>query len=201
MLMRATPESPRMFDQDWIDGFSRTPWWTIPIFWFPIIGWLISLSIGSGQLGAIHLIGGFFGGWLIWTLTEYLLHRSLFHWTPPTRFGPRIHFILHGVHHDWVQDKYRLVMPPAMGLILAVPFVLAFRAVFSPTWFGIVMGGFFFGYVVYDLSHYAIHHLKWKNPVFQKIKKHHLLHHFSPRHSNRKYGVSNTLWDHIFRTY
>ena len=149
MLMRATPESPRMFERDWIDGFSRTPWWTIPLFWLPIIGWLLSLSLDG--LGVAHLLGGFLGGWLIWTLTEYLLHRSLFHWTPPFRWGPRLHFILHGVHHEWVQDRYRLVMPPAMGLIMAVPFVLGFRALFGPTWFGVLMAGFFFGYVVYDL--------------------------------------------------
>ena len=199
MLMRATPESPPMFEREWIDGFSRTPWYTIPIFWLPIVGWLVSMSVTD--LTLIMLIGGFLGGWLIWTLTEYLLHRTLFHWTPPTRFGPRIHFILHGVHHEWVKDKYRLVMPPAMGLILAIPFVFSFRAVFGPVWFGAVMGGFFFGYIVYDLSHYAIHHLKWKNRVFQRIKRHHLLHHFSPRHSNRKFGVSSTLWDHILRSY
>ena len=28
MLMRATPESPRMFESDFIDLFSRTPWTT-----------------------------------------------------------------------------------------------------------------------------------------------------------------------------
>jgi sterol desaturase/sphingolipid hydroxylase (fatty acid hydroxylase superfamily) len=199
MLMRATPDSPRMFERDWIDGFSRTPWWTIPLVWLPIVGWLFSLSFDA--LSPLTFLGGFFGGWLIWTLTEYLLHRHLFHWSPPFRWGPRLQFILHGVHHEWVQDRYRLVMPPVMGLIIAVPFVLGFRALFGPTWFGVLMAGFFFGYVVYDLSHYAIHHLKWKNPVFQAIKKHHLLHHFGPSHTDRKYGVSNTLWDHILRTY
>ena len=57
------------------------------------------------------------------------------------------------------------------------------------------------GYMVYDVVHYATHHLKFKWGWFQALKKHHLLHHHSPRCKDRKYGVSTTLWDHIFRTY
>ena len=53
------------------------------------------------------LIGGLF----VWTLTEYVLHRYVFHWTNDTAFGKRVHFLLHGVHHDYPQDKDRLVMP------------------------------------------------------------------------------------------
>ena len=32
-MMRATPESPRMFDSDFADFFSRTPWFTVLIIW------------------------------------------------------------------------------------------------------------------------------------------------------------------------
>ena len=41
--------------------------------------------------------------------------------------------------------------------------------------------GFLTGYVVYDLTHYAIHHIdtsKTKNSFFHKIQKHHNQHHY-----------------------
>ena len=151
MLMRATPESPRLFKWDCIDGFSRTPWWTVPLVWLPVIGWMISLSLGG--LSLPQLVGGFFAGWMIWTIAEYSLHRLLFHWVAPFRWGPRLHFILHGVHHEWPMDPYRLVMPPAVSIVLAVPFVIGFRALFGPIWFGIMMAGFFSSYLAYDMIH------------------------------------------------
>ena len=40
------------------------------------------------------------GGWLFWTLTEYWLHRLVFHFEPESGPGARLHWIIHGVHHD-----------------------------------------------------------------------------------------------------
>ncbi len=45
------------------------------------------------------------GGLAIWTLTEYWLHRLLFHWQPKFRGGDKLHFIIHGVHHDHPNDR------------------------------------------------------------------------------------------------
>jgi hypothetical protein len=50
-------------------------------------------------------------GIAIWTLTEYWLHRLVFHWQPKFPGGDRLHFIIHGVHHDHPNDAMRLVMP------------------------------------------------------------------------------------------
>lgn len=199
--MRATPQSPRMFETEWIDRLSRTPWWTVPLVWLPLTTALVVAGLTVGGVGPLAAVACFAGGWLIWSLTEYALHRTLFHWTPATSWGPRLHFLLHGVHHDWVFDRYRLVMPPAASLIVGSVFGLGFWAVLGPTWFWSTFAGFTFGYMVYDVIHYATHHLKWKARWFQALKKHHLLHHHSPRHQDRKFGVSTTLWDHVFRTY
>jgi 4-hydroxysphinganine ceramide fatty acyl 2-hydroxylase len=199
--MRATPESPRMFKSDFVDGFSRTPWWVVPAVWLPISLGILLLGVtvfDAPLLGGVPL---FALGWLIWTFAEYSLHRTAFHWIPATSWGPRFHFMVHGVHHDWVFDKYRLVMPPAVSLILSVIFGTLFWLIFGATWFWPAFSGFLFGYMVYDVVHYATHHSKIKNGAFLALKKHHLLHHHSPRHQDRKYGVSTTLWDHIFRTW
>ena len=199
MLMKSSPGSPRLFEKDWLDGFSRTPWWAVPWIWLPIILWTATLSMDILSLS--QFLGGFLVGWVTWSTSEYLLHRFLFHRIAPFKWGSRFQFIIHGVHHKWPSDPYRLVMPPALGIILAIPFVVIFRVLFGPIWFGVILSGFFSSYLVYDMIHYSVHHFKWKNKTFQKLKKHHLLHHFSPDHKERKYGVSSTVWDHTFRTY
>lgn len=58
--------------------------------------------------------------------------------------------------------------------------------------------GFLFGYLLYGSIHYAIH--AW-NPPFKWMKPHwrnHHLHHYKNEHMG--YGVSSTLWDHVFGT-
>ena len=86
-------------------------------------------------------------------------------------------------------------------MCLSVLFGVIFYALIGPTWFWPYYAGFVGGYMVYDVTHYALHHLRLKNRVFRHLKKHHLLHHHSKQHSERKFGVSTTLWDHVFRTY
>ena len=53
---------------------------------------------------------------------EYMMHRFLFHgeqyWmqhVPKNSFFYLAHFMLHGIHHAFPQDKHRLVLPPVMG--------------------------------------------------------------------------------------
>ena len=51
-------------------------------------------------------------GYALWTLFEYWLHRLVFHFEPEHGLGARLHWIIHGVHHDHPNDPLRLVMPP-----------------------------------------------------------------------------------------
>lgn len=203
--MRATPESPRMFEADWLDGLSRTPWWVVPLLWIPLSAAFLAYGIWQYPLAVLPSVGVFVAGWLAWTLTEYSLHRTFFHWIPDNDIGRRMHFIVHGVHHEWHQDPYRLVMPPSVSLLLGVLFYGLYSALFgllgAPGLFFPFYSGFLLGYMFYDVCHYALHHFKWKGRAFQALKKHHLLHHHSPKYKDRKYGVSTTLWDHVFRTY
>ena len=38
-------------------------------------------------------------GFFVWTISEYLLHRFVFHFAAKTERGQRIAFLFHGVHH------------------------------------------------------------------------------------------------------
>lgn len=196
-MLRATPESPKMFENEFIDLFSRIPWWIVPLVYLP----LIALSFGQGLMLALPLggmIGAFLAGVFVWTLTEYWLHRTLFHWTPATSWGPRMHFILHGVHHDWINDRYRLVMPPAASMGLAVVF-FALWSLLLGAWVYPFFAGKMLGYLVYDMTHYYVHHGAVSGKIYKRLRAHHMNHHHN--HPDRKFGVSNTLWDHVFGTY
>ncbi len=139
----------------------------------------------------------FLGGIFFWTFTEYMLHRFLFHYHHKTEKGRRINYVLHGNHHEYPRDRERLFMPVTPSLILASAFFLSFYVVMGKYAFSF-FPGFLFGYLMYGTMHYAIH--AW-NPPFKWMKglwKNHHLHHY--KHSDKGFGVSSTLWDHVFGT-
>jgi sterol desaturase/sphingolipid hydroxylase (fatty acid hydroxylase superfamily) len=195
-----TRESPPMFDSKLVDAFSRTHWSAVPILYVPAILCLLWFAVSRsgnslGLAASMALLGAF-----AWTLAEYVLHRTVFHWQPPGAFGERFHFILHGVHHKWPRDQYRLVMPPAASMLLFWLFLLLWRGLIPGVAYAF-HAGFVAGYIFYDLSHYYMHHGHPSTEWFKKLRKHHMVHH-SPKLANeKKFGVSSTLWDHVFGTY
>src|SRR5262245_12920070 len=91
--------SPPLFETRFLDFFSRIHPAVPAVLYSPVIGAMIWLGADRG-LGALEVILLFLGGLALWTLTEYWLHRLLFHWEPSFKYGDRLHFIIHGVHHD-----------------------------------------------------------------------------------------------------
>lgn len=199
--MRESPSSPRMFRNDILDFFSRSPWWSAPVIWLPIASFLFweGRKLEDAPpltLGIVTALCGL----LSWTLSEYVLHRFVFHWQGKSYVAKQIHFYIHGVHHQWPSDRFRLVMPPAASALLSVPFALFFYALLGKASFYPFFCGYLVGYVAYECTHYAVHHLKFDRPWFKKLKRHHLQHHFSERHKEKHFGVSSPIWDIFFRT-
>lgn len=195
-----------MFENPILDLFSRTHWTLVPVIYVPLV--VLFVGIGSMQTPASVLVFQSLSGWFAWTFMEYWLHRTLFHWVPPYRWGARFHFFLHGVHHQWYKDRLRLVMPPAASLALGVLFFAGFHAAaltmapfFNPDWVWGVFAGVMSGYLAYDLTHYYIHHGRPRTRWLKQLAAHHAKHHHNPQYAERKFGVSTTLWDHVFRTY
>lgn len=190
-------ETVRMFKSDFMEFFSHVHPATPLLLYAPVIGCMLYLAFGQSRLSILTVTGLFLIGALIWTLLEYIIHRYAFHYEPRTRLGKQLHFIVHGVHHDYPNDAKRLVMPPAVSIPLAVAFYALFFATlgrFAPA----VSAGFGFGYVCYDTIHYAIHHFPMKRGIWRWLKQYHLRHHFHDDHAG--YGVSSPLWDYVFRT-
>src|SRR5689334_17116848 len=127
-LLRA---SPRMFDSNLLDKLSRVHWSVPPLIFIPAIVILLVDSLGRTSLGATLLY--VLGGYVFWTLTEYWLHRIVFHFEPEQGIGARLHWIIHGVHHDHPNDPLRLVMPPSVSVPLAIGFYVLFLLVLGGT--------------------------------------------------------------------
>jgi len=190
--------SVRMFKSNLMESISKVHFAVPLVIYVPTIGYLIYRSF-SQQIGLIFFLLYFLFGLVIWTLTEYLLHRFIFHFEPESKWGQRIHFIFHGVHHDYPQDAKRLVMPPSASIPLAILFYLLFSLFFkNQTFLFAFFAGFIVGYLLYDMLHYAIHHVNFKSPLMKELKHHHMMHHFAD--PAKGYGVSSALWDIIFRS-
>ena len=196
--MRATSDSPRMFESDFVDFFSRTHPAVVPILFVPTAVGLIWYGMAEVGLGVIASGALLAAGYVFWTLTEYWLHRLFFHWQPGGSWGERMHFLVHGVHHKWPRDKYRLVMPPAVSITLFFTFLAIFLAVLGPELVWPYHAGFVIGYMSYDMTHYYIHHYNPRTEYGRRLKKNHMLHHF--KDDSARFGVSNMVWDRVFGT-
>jgi dihydroceramide fatty acyl 2-hydroxylase len=153
-VLRATPESPKMFESDFLDLFSRTHWSVVPIMWVPVCLLMLTYSVLRTPAGlAISLLLAFLG-FVAWTLTEYWLHRLFFHW-----------------------------MPPAVSITLYFVFLALFYPIFGSTYVWSWHAGFVLGYVFYDCTHYYLHHYTPKSAYGIRLKKNHMLHHFKDHDS------------------
>jgi dihydroceramide fatty acyl 2-hydroxylase len=192
-LLRA---SPAMFENKWLDKVSRVhP--LVPLFLFvPAIVALLVLGFvnGIGAMAAVWVLGGY----IVWTLTEYWLHRLVFHFEPDHGIGARLHWIMHGVHHDHPNDPMRLVMPPSVSVPLSSLFILGFYAVLGSPAFMPFGAGFLAGYLYYDMLHYHVHHHVPTTALGKRLRELHMRHHFQDH--DRGYGVSAPFWDHVFGT-
>jgi dihydroceramide fatty acyl 2-hydroxylase len=67
-------EPARFFDSDFLEMFSRTPWYVVPIVWVPVV---IAMLVYASNLGVSleREQSIFCGGLALWTLIEYVLHR------------------------------------------------------------------------------------------------------------------------------
>jgi len=100
--------SAKIFGSPFLEVFTKTPWYMIPIFWMPVIAYNVNKSLEVG-LTADQAATIFFGGMVFWTLAEYVIHRFLFHvddFLPDSSFWLVAHFLLHGIHHYLPMDRY-----------------------------------------------------------------------------------------------
>jgi sterol desaturase/sphingolipid hydroxylase (fatty acid hydroxylase superfamily) len=190
-------ESTRMFKSDLMESLSKVHF-AVPLFIFVPAIFIFAYKAFAAGVSVVNFGLYFLIGLAVWTLTEYIMHRFIFHYHPTSEFGKKIHFIFHGVHHDYPRDKKRLVLPPSVSIPLASLFYFLFRSFLPTQLLFSFFPGFLLGYLCYDMLHYAMHHYNFKSGIMKRIKQHHMLHHYQD--PDKGYGVSSSLWDIILRT-
>src|SRR6185369_8460282 len=180
--------SPPMFQSRLLDRFTRVHPVVPVLIYAPVI--VLMLVLGVDRDGWWDTFGLVLVGYVVWTLFEYWLHRIVFHFEPEDGFGARVHWMVHGVHHDHPNDPLRLVMPPAAS----VPLALFFYALLWP----VLGAGFLAGYLAYDMIHYALHHYTPRTRLGRWLRELHMRHHFQD--DERGFGISAPYWDRVFGT-
>jgi dihydroceramide fatty acyl 2-hydroxylase len=188
--------SPPMFESRLLDACSRVhP--SVPILVFaPAIVALCAWQLDF--LGAASLLGLVALGYAAWTLFEYWLHRLVFHFEPEQGLGARLHWIIHGVHHEHPNDPLRLVMPPAVSVPLAALVFGLLYLLLGKRYAPGVGAGFFVGYLAYDMLHYYVHHFSPRTRLGRALRERHMRHHFQD--DTKGFGISAPYWDEVFRT-
>jgi len=187
----------QLFRSHYLEMLTKTHPLVIWGMYIPIISYLLYLGITRHGFSIPATCSIFLGGMFFWTFFEYLMHRFAFHAVAESQRAQKFIYVLHGNHHHFPRDKERLFMPPVPSIIISsvifgIMFLLMHRYAF------VFFPGFILGYLMYGTMHYAIH--AW-NPPFLWMKglwRNHHLHHYKDDHKG--FGVSSTIWDHVFGT-
>src|SRR5215470_14827281 len=186
--------SPPMFKSGLLDRFTRVHHLVPVVIFGPAIA--ILFGLGVDRVGLLSSLGLAVGGYLLWTLAEYWIHRVIFHFEPEQGIGARLHWMIHGVHHDHPNDPLRLVMPPAASIPLAVVVVGAIFLIAGSMHGPAVAAGFLIGYIIYDEIHYALHHHNPTTRLGRRLRELQMRHHFQD--DEKGFGISAPYWDVVF---
>lgn len=141
---------------------------------------------GSAWLALPALVLGLF----VFSFIEYCFHRWLFHTHIPLfEQGHRMHH-----EHPLGYDSLPFFLPPMVLLALTGLLVLL-----MPPGFALLLAGSItFGYITYGMSHFIIHHVRFKQPLLRRWAGAHHVHHYHPE---TNFGVTTLLWDILLGTH
>ncbi|WP_420391414.1 sterol desaturase family protein [Acuticoccus sp.] len=157
----------------------------------------VLLAGAPGMVAAVVVAGV-----LYWTFLEYLLHRFVLHWEPerPALRLVRRCFPSHRSHHDApLAERINIMLQLRITLGLTLAYTAALWACGLPLAVALALNaGILVGYQAYEVVHVACHHLPMRNAWAARLKRHHAIHHH--RDETVNFGVTTTVWDHVFRT-
>lgn len=157
------------------------------------------LYYGATEMG-LHgamMVLVFLLGFLLFTLLEYVAHRYIFHMEPTNKVKAKVQYNVHGVHHEYPNDKDRLAMPPILALLYVALFFVIFQFLLAKYVYAFVPG-LLMGYSMYLAVHYAVHAFQPPKNFLKVLWVHHAIHHY--KDPEVAFGVSSPLWDYVFAT-
>lgn len=187
----------RLFENSFLESLTKghpALSWGIHV---PILVYCFYYGYTTYKLSLSLMFGISFFALFFWTFFEYLAHRYAFHVLSDSIKLQKFAYILHGNHHEYPRDKQRLFMPPVPSLIIAgflfgIQYLILGKYVFA------FYPGFILGWLLYASMHYLIHAIDPPFKFLQPLWRNHQMHHYRNEHLG--FGVSNTMWDKVFKT-
>ncbi len=193
--------SLQIYTNSFIENYLASAHPIVPGLWvIPIVLYSFYVGFTSPHLSLLKFLGLFAVGILLWTLLEYMLHRFVFHIHPTEELQSKFRmFMMHGYHHEFPNDKYRLVAPPLMSWPPTIIIGSIYYAILGPYAWLPLFAGTCLGYLGYDWIHYYTHHFRPTTKLGKYLRRLHMVHHFKEFEHN--HGISSPLWDFVFFTY
>ena len=136
-----------------------------------------------------EVAGLFAAGVLLWTLSEYVFHRWVYHLGfEITRHG-------HERHHE--DPTAYIAMPWFVTPLLFLPIQQAVSVGLGVRGFSALLAGWFAGFVAYSFFHHSLHHYKLRFAWYRHLQSQHRIHHAFPE---TNFGVTVRYWDRAFGT-
>jgi sterol desaturase/sphingolipid hydroxylase (fatty acid hydroxylase superfamily) len=186
----------QLYDHPIFNALTRTNSYHAIILYIIISTFVAGYAAIYLPMNPIYQILAFFGGLLLFTLVEYLLHRFVYHLGDYMNKG-NWQYKIHGVHHDDPRDKSRLAMPIPLALLLAFLIFLLFKSLLGTAGY-YLFSTFLLGYALYLFVHYTVHSRMPPKNALRYLWIHHHLHHH--KYEDKAFGVSSPLWDYVFGT-
>lgn len=168
---------------------TRTNYWAEVAVDSSLAVFLLVAGLRYQTGGALGAMLAFSLGLFAFSFIEYFFHRWMFHTNIPLLEQG------HRKHHEnpLGYDSLPFFLPPLVLVVLA-----ALLAVVLPAGFSLLMmGAVTLGYIAYGLSHFAIHHMQFKQPWLRRWAGAHHIHHFHPE---TNFGVTTLFWDAVLGT-
>ncbi len=138
------------------------------------------------------IVFSFLFGGVLWTFTEYVLHRGWGHrpsWNPFSKEHLKHHADVMYFAPSWMKFAFAVGVLSTFGVaVFMLVGVYAFAG----------MVGFLVTYLYYEFIHRRVHTHGPMNAYGRWARKHHFHHHF--RRPNMNEGVTTPFWDWVFGT-
>lgn len=153
----------------------------------------------QSALSARAVVLLFSSGLVLWSLSEYLLHR----------WGARDQLALgwftsgfahwYQAHHEHPEnERYRTIPVSATLPVVVIIYSMAYLATQDFIAAGVFVSGLLTGYILYESLHEVLHGPPARSRLLRNLRCTHLIHHYSePDHA---FGVTSPIWDLIFHT-
>jgi sterol desaturase/sphingolipid hydroxylase (fatty acid hydroxylase superfamily) len=171
-----------------------------PFYFYSAVALLMATAARSGGISrggiVLLLVSGFFS----WGLTEYILHRFIFHFESHRILGRKFVYAAHQSHHENPKATDTLFASLQISVPIAAAYYIFARAVLG-SWSAAsyLFIGLIAGYFCYEWLHFQAHHRKPRLRLFRYLKKYHLLHHY--RTPGSRFGVTSPVLDLVFGTF